>query len=384
MKKYLSLLFTCVIPFIAFAEPSKQILFLDLSITEEERVSIHQAIEKVFLHGKFALGPEVAQLETAVANYCQRKYAVGVGSGTEALFLSLRALNIGPGDEVITTSLSWIATAGAISMTGATPVFADIGEDLNIDPRSVEQLITSKTKAILPVHYTGKMCDMNALLEIAKKHNLYVIEDGAQAFGALYEGKPSGYFGDIGCFSMNSWKIFGSCGEAGMIVTDDEKIYQRLLFLRNNGIVNKETCVEHSLNFKMDTIQAAILLERLPKLNDKITRRREIASLYSRFLKLYVKTPEEQTNNKDIYYTYQIQTPQRDALKKFLEGRGIETKILHSILMSQQPVYVDSKKSTKHAEKIVKEILCLPAQDRLSDEEIKYIIDSVIEFFHTF
>ncbi|MBA3815595.1 MAG: DegT/DnrJ/EryC1/StrS family aminotransferase [Parachlamydiaceae bacterium] len=358
--------------------------FLDLSVPSEERAYIHQAIDKVLEHGKYALGPEVVELENTFARHCGKKFAVGVNSGTDALFLSLKALEIGTGDEVITTSLSWIATAGAISLTGATPVFADIKEDLNIDPISVEALITSKTKAILPVHFTGKICDMQALMRLAKKHQLAIVEDGAQAFGATFEGRSAGSFGMFGCFSMNPWKIYGGYGEAGMIVTDEEDYYQKLLALRCNGIVNKETCIANGVNSRLDTIQAAILLQKFKGIDAKIAKRREMATYYHQKLSPYVHVPLENPNQKDIYYTYQIQTSKRDALKAFLENKGIETKIQHPILMCRQPIYDSFRSSSSNAEKIVEKILCLPIQERLSKEQQDHVVESIALFFNDY
>lgn len=235
----------------------KIIPFLDLRIGEEERKEIIQSIETVFQHGKIILGPEVTELENTVANFCGRSFGVGVSSGTDAIFLALKAIGIGAGDEVITTSLSWIATTNAIALTGATPVFVDIGNDLNIDATKIEECITPATKAVLPVHYTGKVCNMALLMQISEKYGIPIIEDAAQAFGASYFDKKAGSFGLMACFSMNPMKVFGACGEAGMVLTDRKDLYEKLTILRYNGTINKEKCIESSLNFRLDTIQAA-------------------------------------------------------------------------------------------------------------------------------
>jgi dTDP-4-amino-4,6-dideoxygalactose transaminase len=357
--------------------------FLDLRVSAEERRVLLDAVDAVFQHGRFILGPEVQEFETAVAKYCGRKFAIGTGSGTDALLLALKALDIGPGDEVITTSLSWIATTNAIAMTGAIPVFADIGEDLNIDPKSVENLISSKTKAIVPVHYTGKICNIDALRVLAKKHRIKIVEDAAQAFGAMYNGYLAGSFGNVACFSMNPMKIFAACGEAGVVLTDDELVYQRLVALRYNGTVNKEHCVETSLNCRLDTVQAAILLQRFKNVDSLIATRRKIAERYRQQLAPFVRVPIEQSHEQDVYYTYQIQTPRRDALKQFLEERGIETKIQHPFLMCQQSIYQKYlRKSVPQAERIVQQILCLPMHEKLSLPEQEHVIDSILSFFH--
>ncbi len=355
--------------------------FLDLRVPPEERELLLQAIDRVFQHGRFVLGPEMVEFEAAVADSCNRKFAVGVGSGTMALFLGLKSLGIGPGDEVITTSLSWIATANAIALTGAAVVFADIKDDLNIDPESVSRLITAKTKAIIPVHYTGKMCDMESLDALARKHRLKIIEDAAQAFGALYNGRPAGSFGDLACFSMNPMKVLAACGEAGIVLTDDQTVYERLLALRYNGTVNKEWCIEPSLNGRLDTVQAAILLERLKTINSIIEKRRKFAAIYGAALAPFVRVPMELPNERDIYYTYQIRTPHRDALKLYLEERGIEVKIQHPILMSKQPIYEKLTCDSSRAEKIVQEILCLPIHEKLVESQLHYVAESVADFF---
>ncbi len=218
----------------------RRVAFLDLRVLDDdERAELMAAVETVFRHGRMLLGPEVQELEQRVAQRCGREYGIGVSSGTDALYLALRSLDIGPGAEVITTSLSWIATTNAIALTGATPVFADIRSDLNIDPASVQRLVTERTRAILPVHYTGKVCDMAALQQIADTHGLFIVEDASQAFDATWHGRRAGGFGVLGCISMNPMKVLAACGEAGMIVTDRADLRDRLESLRYNGTINK-------------------------------------------------------------------------------------------------------------------------------------------------
>ena len=272
--------------------------------------------------------------------------------------------------------------ANAISLTGATPVFADIGNDLNIDPKSIRPLIGKRTKAIVPVHYTGKICRMPEIIQIAEQHNLVVVEDAAQAIGANLDGKPSGSFGTLASFSMNSMKILASCGEAGAIVTDSEPLYNRLVSLRYNGTVNRETCLEPSLNSRMDTLQAAILLKRMEHLPQIIERRREIATKYNNLLGGIVEVPLSKINENDVFYTYTIKTKHRDKLAKFLAEMHIETKIQHPILMPEQPYYKrDAKGVWKNAKRIVKEILSIPANEKLTDGDIIYIADLIRKFF---
>lgn len=361
----------------------KKVSFLDLRVSDpDERRALLEAVDGVFHHGRIVLGPEVDELERRIATQCNRKYAVGVNSGSDALLLGLTSLGIGPGDEVITTSLSWIATANAIALTGATPVFADIGPDLNLDPASVEALITPRTKALLPVHYTGKACDMSELGRIAEQHGVLLVEDAAQAFGALHQGRPVGSFGDIACFSMNPMKVLAACGEAGMIVTDRPEIYERLVSLRYNGTVNREVCIEPSRNSRLDTLQAAILLARLGRLDDLIQQRRQIAAWYEEQLSEVVEVPRENNGDRDVYYTYTVRADRRDELKAYLETQGIETKIQHPLLMPQQPAYRDKARGHfPKAEQQVQRILCIPGHEKLSRSEVSYVSDHIRRFY---
>ena len=362
---------------------TRQVRFLALEIDDEARLQrLLAAVERVLRHGRLVIGPEVPELERRVAERCGRRYAIGVSSGSTALLLGLRSVGIGPGDEVITTSLSWIATANAIATTGATPVFADIGDDLNIDPSSVRELVTRRTKAILPVHWAGKVCRMPAITEIADQHGLMVIEDAAQAFDASHNGRKAGSFGVVGCFSMNAMKVFAACGDAGMVVTDREDVYQRVLALRYNGTVNREECIEISLNGRLDTLQAAILLQRLDGVEAIIGQRREVACWYGEALKGIVETPEEAPGDRDAWYTYTIRAPRRDELKVFLQSRGVETRIQHPFLMPQQPVYRDGAKGKfSNAERLVGQVLCLPATEKIRREEVDYVATCIREFY---
>jgi dTDP-4-amino-4,6-dideoxygalactose transaminase len=361
---------------------SSRVPFLDLRVKDERvRLELLGAVDRVLCHGRIVLGPEVEELEQQVSAWCGRRFGVGVNSGTDALFLALRCLDIGPGDEVITTALSWIASANAIAMTGAMPVFADIRDDLNLNPDSVRELIGPRTRAILPVHYTGKTCDMAALMEIARTHGLHVIEDASQAFDAEYYGRKAGAFGVLACFSLNPMKVFAACGEAGMILTDREDLRDRLIRLRYNGTINKEECVEPSLNGRLDTLQAAILLQRLPGVKAIIERRREIASWYGELLAGLVATPCEAPSCRDVYYTYTVRTPRRDALKAHLEANGVETKIQHPRLMPEQPAYRGRVRGDfPNASQLVKQVLCLPTHEKLSRADVNYVADCIRSF----
>ncbi|MEQ8804550.1 MAG: aminotransferase class V-fold PLP-dependent enzyme, partial [Rhodospirillales bacterium] len=235
------------------AASDTQIRARDLRVGDPAlRARLIGVFERVLDHGMFIGGPELETFERQFADFCGVRHAVGCASGTSALYLALRGLGLGPGDEVITTPLSWIATLNAINAVGATAAFADIGPDLNIDPTTIEAKITTRTRVILPVHFTGRMCDMDAITEIAQRNNLLVIEDAAQSAGARYRGRPAGSFSDAAAFSFNPMKVFGALGEAGMVTTPDTAVRDRIESFRYLGTVNRETCVARELNHKMD------------------------------------------------------------------------------------------------------------------------------------
>ena len=341
-----------------------------------------KAVDKVLTHGQIILGPEVEEFEGLIADYCKKKHAVGVGCGTDALYLALKALGVGVGDEVITTPLSWIATLNAIVLTGATPVFVDIGKDLNINPDSIPAAITPKTKAIVPVHFTGRICKMDKIMRIAKKNKLFVVEDAAQAFGAKLKGTMAGSFGEIGCFSMNAMKVFCSYGEAGAMVTDNTDLYEKLVSFRYNGTINKEDCHTPSINARIDTVQAAMMNVNLRYLEKRMQRLREIAKYYNENLKNIVICPLED-DSYHIYYSYTILIENRKELMEYLQKKGIEIKIQHPILMPYHTAFRHKypKYELPVAEKLVDQILCIPNHDKLRDEEVEYVATAIKEFY---
>jgi dTDP-4-amino-4,6-dideoxygalactose transaminase len=356
--------------------------FLDLRVLDEsERAELQAAFTAVLDHGRIILGPECGQLEERCAGYIGRKFAAGVNSGTDALILAMRALGIGPGDEVITTPLSFIATANAIRLNGAVPVFADIGRDMNLDPASIEPLVTPKTRAIIPVHWAGKVCRMEEIMPIAERHGLTVIEDGSQAFGASRHGRKAGTWGRIACFSMNSMKTFASLGEAGMLFTDEAELHARLDALRYNGLVNREYCHYVSHNGRLDTIQAAVLLKRFDRYEALLARRRANAAFYDRHLGQLVRVPAVDPGCEDAFYIYIIQTERRDALRDFLAENGIETKIQHAPLMPRQPAYENSRGAWPNADRIIATMLSLPIHEKLTDDQLHHVVDCVKRFF---
>jgi dTDP-4-amino-4,6-dideoxygalactose transaminase len=359
-----------------------RVRFLDLSVDDQERAELLAAVDTVLRHGRLVLGPEVQEFEQKVAAFCGRRFCLGVGTGTDALILAIKALDIGPGDEVITTPLSWLATGSAVLLNGATPVFCDIDETLNLDPATIEPLITARTKAILPVHFTGRLAAMPEIMEIAARHGLRVIEDGSQAFGATWGGKPCGAFGDVACISLNAMKVLAGIGDGGVILTDDEALARRLDALRHTGVVDRDYCRELSHNCRLDTVQAAVLLRRLERLPRIIQRRREIAARYDAALADLVEVPPRLQGYEDVFYTYTIRTPRRDALRAHLESCGIETKIQHPVLMNDQQAFQGKVRGdSPQARALVQQILCLPASEKLGEADQAYVIDSVRAFF---
>jgi dTDP-4-amino-4,6-dideoxygalactose transaminase len=340
------------------------------------------AIGAVFDHGRVLLGPEVEAFEHELAAYCGVKFALGVGSGTDALLLAVRALGVGAGDEVITSAISFVGTANGISLAGAKPVFCDVGPDLVMDPARIEALITPRTKAVMPVHFTGRMPDMDAIATICKRHNLLLIEDAAPAIGAERNGKRAGSFGKIGCLSINPMKVLNAMGEAGAVLTDDPAVFERLSILRYHGVVNRETCVTLSHNGRIDTLQAAAIRPRLKRLEQTIARRRAVAARYDAAFKDLFRFPVEAPGHRDVYYTYTIQSPDRYKLAEHLMEAEIETRVQHPKIIPQHPIYLENDLSRYPvALKAIGEILCLPCHEKLDDAQVEHTIRAVTGFF---
>jgi dTDP-4-amino-4,6-dideoxygalactose transaminase len=360
-----------------------RVRFMDLRVHDSnERTKLLKVFNRVMDHGQFIMNREVDDFEEAFSKYCGRRFCVGVDSGTSALFIALQGMNIGLGDEVITTSLSWVATANAIAMTGATPVFCDIKDDLNIDPESAERMITKKTKAILVVHYTGRIVDIDAFISISEKYEIPLVEDSAQAFGSIYKEKVAGSFGYVACFSMNPMKILPACGEAGAIVTDDLELYERIIALRYNGTVNKEVCIQPSLNGRLDALQAGILLERMKDVNKKIKKIRNNVSLYNQLLHKSIIPTSERQDESYSFYSYTVQVDKREELMEFLSDMSIETKIQHPILMCEQKPYINCPKDNiENAQRIVKKILSLPVNETITRDQIHYVSEAIAKFY---
>ncbi len=354
---------------------------------EEVGREIREAIEEVLKSQWFILGPQVKELEEEVASYCGTKYAVGVASGSDALLLALKALGIGPGDEVITTSFSFFATAGSISRSGAKPVFVDIDPlTFNIDPSLIEPKITSRTKAILPVHLFGQCADMDPILEIARGHNLAVVEDAAQAIGSEYKGRRAGSLGTLGCFSFFPSKNLGGFGDGGMVTTDDQELANKVEILRRHG---GSIEYHHSMigyNSRLDTLQAAILKVKLKYLDGWTERRQENARYYDQALRdlSEVETPPDLGFGRHIYNQYTLRAKRRDELKARLQEKGIGCKIYYPLPLPLQECYRSlgyKEGDMPQAERAAQEVISIPIFPELSQREKEEVVGAIRDFY---
>jgi len=356
------------------------------------RSEIRNAIDRVCESQHFILGPEVAACEREIASFCGANFAIGVSSGTDALLAALMALDVGPGDEVITTPFSFFATAGVIARLGARPVFVDIEpESFNLDPREIRAQITARTKAVLPVHLFGRCAAMDAIGEVARQYGLAVVEDAAQAIGARDElGRCAGTIGDIGCFSFFPSKNLGAFGDAGMAVTNDAKLAESLRLLRVHGASPKYYHRQIGGNFRLDAIQAAVLrvkLEYLPLWTE--ARRRNAARYRELFsqagLSCYVIVPEDSEGH--IYNQFVIRCTQRNQLQIFLRDQGVETEIYYPVPLHLQECFAKlgySKHQFACAEAAARDVLALPIYPELTREQQVYVVNRIREFYRLY
>lgn len=350
------------------------------------RNEIMKAIEGVLSEMNLYLGPNCQGLENEFARYCNTKYAMGVGSGTEAIQFALLACGVKEGDEVITSPNTFFATAEAIAVIGAKPVFADIDPlTYTINPEAIEKTITGKTKAIIPVHMYGQVSDMEPLIEIAKRYSIRIIEDACQAHGALYKDKKAGSFGDAGCFSFYFTKNLGGYGEGGMVTTNDHEIAEKIKLYRNHGHKSKFEHAVFGYNGRLDEIQAAILRVRLKYLDDYNEKRRDIAQRYhSLFKNTPLVLPQEAPGRSHVYHLYVIRSKNRDALQEYLNKNGISTGIHYKtpIHLQEAARYLGYKNGDfPEVESICSEILSLPIYPELEQDSQVYITEKVKEFY---
>jgi dTDP-3-amino-3,4,6-trideoxy-alpha-D-glucose transaminase len=366
----------------------QQIPFVDLVAQYESiKPEIDAAIEMTLKHSAFILGPAVEKFESEFAEYVGTHHAIGVGSGFDALRLALAALDIGPGDEVIVPANTFIATAMAVSAVGARPVLVDCNPTtFNVHVEAVEAAITQSTRAAIPVHLTGQPADMEPLRRIADRHRLKVIEDAAQAHGALYGQRRCGSLGDAACFSFYPGKNLGAYGDAGMVTTNDAAVADRIRELRNYGQRSKNEHVVQGGNSRLDGLQAAILGAKLPHLDEWNEARRRHAALYRELLAGVgdLELQQELPQSAHVYHLFVITTAERDSLRRYLTEAGIQTGIHYPVPIHLQPAYQDlghKRSAFADAERLAGRVLSLPIYPELKDEQVARVADCIAAFF---
>lgn len=353
------------------------------------RGEVMAAVERVFESQHFILGPEVEAFERDAAEYCRVKHAVGCGSGSDALLLALTALGVGPGDEVVTASFSFFATAGSIARLGARPVFVDISpDDFNVDPDLIERAITPRAKAILPVHLFGQCAEMDAIREVAERHNLPVVEDAAQAVGAGYLERRAGAMGAVGCFSFFPSKNLGGAGEGGLMTTDDDDLAEKLRLLRVHGMQPKYYHKVVGVNSRLDALQAAVLGVKLKYLDRWSDARRRNAEHYDKLFAEAgveeVMTPAVRPNRRHIFNQYTIRCSRRDELMNFLKRRGVGSEIYYPAPLHLQECFANlgyKPGDLPVTERTSRECLSLPIYPELTEEMRRYVVEKIAEFY---
>lgn len=341
---------------------------------------IDKAMQDVLSRGDLIMRQDVEDFEKALADFIGVKHAIALNSGTDALFFSLKALGVERGDEVITVSHTFVASISSIVQAGAVPILVDVREDdYLMDMNLVEQAITEKTKAIIPVHLNGKMCDMQRLTEIAKRHNLAIVEDSAQSLGAEFNGKKAGSIGDTGCFSFYPAKILGCFGDGGALTINNDEIAKKIRLLRDHGQIVKTEIECFGWNSRLDNLQAAVLNIKMKYLSEWIERRKEIAREYSKSLDgvVGIKLPVAE----GVFQNYVIRAEKRDELFEFLKNRGVETLIKDPVPTHWQKGLNLFHFNLPVSEKLAKEVISLPMYPELTNEQVKYVVSQVKEFY---
>ena len=364
--------------------------YLDLRVKDLSlRKELITRIEKILSHGKIVEGPEQEEFEEKFANELGVKYAIGVSSGSSALYLALLGLGVGPGDEVITTPFTWIITTNAIYATGAKPVFVDVLDDFDISPNAIEKAITSKTKAIVPMHVAGHMCDMASISRIARDNGLLVIEDAAQAFCGSLNGKRAGTFSQAAGFSMNPMKILHAYGEAGAVTTNNKKVYNKIKQMRHAGTkrdregkhINR--CNYISLNHKIDTIQASMLITSMDRIGEIKVKRDKIASLYDDAFSNNMGIQKIRKGEVHGRYSYIMACKKRNSLRKYLLNNGIENKVFYSPLACDAEVYKNTNRiNVPVARSLLNQSISIPLHEKMTFEQANYVVNTIRRFYH--
>ncbi len=365
---------------------NKKIPYVNLQLQyKKNRASILKTIDKTLSSGEYVGGQQIKEFESKIAKLCNKKYAIGLNSGTDALTLGLFALGVRKGDEVITCPNSFVASTAVIVHLGAKPVFVDVKDDQNINPDLIEKKISKNTKAIMPVHLTGRICEMDKINFISKKYNIPIIEDAAQSISSKFKNKPAGSFGRVSCFSAHPLKNLNAYGDAGYLVTNESEIYKLIKDISNHGMSDRNKIKNFGYVSRMDNIQASILNYKLKMLDKVIYKRRQNAKIYFKKLnKEKIFMPEEKSTEFNTYHTFVIQVSNRDMLKKYLEKKGIFTSIHYPIPIHLQPAakYLGyKKKDFPETERQSKEILSLPIHENLKKIEILYICEEINNFY---
>ena len=346
---------------------------------------VEKAVVEVLRSGSYILGKNNQALQEELAKYIGVKHTVTLNSGTDALHLALRALDIGKGDEVITVAFTFVATTESVEIVGATPVFVDIDKDtFNMNAKLIEEKITPKTKAIMPVHLYGQPCDMDVIMDVAKRYNLHVIEDCCQAIGAEYKGKKVGTFGDIGCYSFYPTKNLGAMGDGGLVTTNSDYLKDRIVALRNHGGAVRYHHDEIGVNSRLDEIQAAILRVKLPYIDEWNKKRRAHAAFYNELFARYpeIETPKELDNTYCVYHQYTTKVPNRDEVHKLLQEAGIGAMIYYPIPLHMQKVHAHlnvPENSLPVTVENTKHVLSLPMFPEITEEEQRTVVEEVVK-----
>ena len=365
---------------------SVKVPFVDLKQRyEEEKVELLACVERVLEQGHFVLTGEVKEFEDKAAGYVGVKHCIALNSGTDALMMALWALGIGRGDEVITTPISFVASTGAIVHVGATPVYADVREDQNIDPAEIEKMITPRTKAILPVHWTGRIADMHAIMEIAARRKLLVIEDAAQSMGAYYHGRHGGSFGHAAAFSAHPLKNLNALGDGGFLATNDDEAAKKVRLYRTHGLADRDTCVMYGVNSRLDSLNAEVLKFRLDRLSDIVARRRRNANLYRKLIKPGpIIIPEDKPYEQNAFVMFITQADDRDRLKAHLAAHGIESLVYYGtpLHLHQAAARLGYKRGDfPLAERQADRVLALPHHQHLTEEQVAQVAEAVNRFY---
>lgn len=360
--------------------------FIDLQQRyQEEKAELLACVDNVLSKGHLILTQEVNEFEEQAAKYIDVKHVIGLNSGTDALMMALWAYGIGKGDEVITTPVSFVATTGAIVHVGATPVYVDVCDDQNIDVSKIESAITPRTKAIMPVHWSGRIANMDAIMAIAKKHNLIVIEDAAQSMGAYYRGKHGGSFGDAAAYSAHPLKNLNALGDAGFMSTNDDEVNRKVRLYRTHGLESRDNCILYGVNSRLDSLNAEVLKFRLERLKAIVDRRRHNVELYKSIIKQgSIFIPPEKPEEHNSYVMFITQADQRDKLKDYLQSHDIESLVYYGTplhLHKAAARFGLKKGDLPVAEAQCEKVLALPHHQNLTDDQITYVAEKVNAFY---